>query len=150
VNGEPTARPLPEGRYGRQRTPMMKQSTGRWIAGVLVAVACVLVAYVAYVNLGSEPITAETIGYSERPGDAMEVTFRVTRDDPGKPAVCIVRVRNATGEEGGRKEVLVPPGDDGRPLRTVIKSVGRPVAGNVFGCSYSVPEYLSRGERPTG
>jgi hypothetical protein len=145
VNTEPTTHPLPEGRYGKQRSSMMKYSAARWVAGVLVAIACVLAAYMAYVNLGSDPITAETIGYSERPGNAMEVTFRVSRDDDRKAAVCIVRTRVRSGDEGGRKEVLVPPGNDGQPLRTVIKSTSRPVTANVFGCSYSVPEYLSRG-----
>lgn len=119
------------------------------LAAVGIAVGAVL-AYIAYVNLGATPITAQRVGFEEKPGNAMEITVDVSRDQPGKPAVCIVRVRDISGTESGRKELYIPPGNAGTRLRTVIKSASRPVTADVFGCSYSVPDYLSRRERPTG
>lgn len=112
-------------------------------------VAATAAAYVAYLNVGSTPITAQRIGFEERPGNSMEITIDVSRDEPERPAVCIVRVRDMSGAETGRKELYVPPGGAGMRLRTVIKSGTRPVTADVFGCSYSVPGYLSRPQRPT-
>jgi hypothetical protein len=50
---------------------------------------------------------------------------------------------DVTGAESGRKEILVPAGGGIRRLSTVIRSIGRPVTADVFGCSYDVPPYLS-------
>lgn len=140
---ESVARSLPEGRYGKRRAPRTSRRW-RWTLGGLALAVGVLLTYIAYVNLGDAPISAERIGFSERPGDAMEITINVTKDDENKPAVCIVRVRDRDGAESGRKEILVPAGNNGRPLRTVIRSAGQPVTADVFACSYSVPDYLSR------
>lgn len=140
---------LPEGRYGRPR----RKPAGRWPKWTLGALAVafgVVLAYIAYSNLGNEPITAQRVGFDERPGNRMEITIDVRKDDESKPAVCIVRVRDKTGAESGRKEVLVPANNNGRLLRTVITSGTRPVTADVFGCSYSVPEYLSNAVRPSG
>lgn len=137
------ARTLPEGRYGSG-----KRTGGRrwqvWALAALGIAVGVVLAYIAYVNLGATPITAQRVGFEEKPGNAMEITVDVSRDQPGKPAVCIVRVRDISGAESGRKELYIPPGNAGTRMRTVIKSASRPVTADLFGCSYSVPEYLSR------
>ncbi|GAB2746624.1 DUF4307 domain-containing protein [Amycolatopsis magusensis] len=140
----PTETParLPEGRYGKPKRPAPK----RWrtwalsAAGLLVGGA---VAVLAYANLGTAPIEGERRLFTELPGDAMEITVDVTRDEPERAGVCIVRVRDITGAESGRREVLVPPGESSTAVKAVIKSRGRPVTADVFGCSYEVPEYLS-------
>lgn len=135
---------LPAGRYGRSRgaRPLRRQT--KWALGALAVAIGIGLSLLAYVNLGDAPITAERVGFAEKPDDAMEITIDVRKDDESKPAVCIVRVRNDSGVESGRKELLVPAGNNGRRLRTVIRSAGRPVTADVFGCSYSVPRYLSR------
>ncbi|WP_216209559.1 DUF4307 domain-containing protein [Amycolatopsis aidingensis] len=135
------ARPAPpEGRYGRARTRTPR--TWRVWAATLIALAVGgTVAYVAYQNLGTAPIEAQRLGFTEEPGNAMEITIGVNRDDPGRAGVCIVRVRDISGSESGRKEILVPPGVG--EVSTVIKSIRRPVTADVFGCSYDVPQYLS-------
>jgi hypothetical protein len=123
---------VPEGRYGKRparRTPLAR--------ALLVAAALavgIAVAFLAYRNLGD---------------NRMRFTFDVSRDEPERAAVCVVRVREVTGAETGRREVLVPPG--GSPLRveTVITGSAEPVTADVFGCSYQVPDYLSSKERPT-
>lgn len=144
-----TTRSVPEGRYGSRA----RATPRRWRVWALAALGItvgVVLAYIAYVNLGPTPITGQRVAFEEKPGNAMEITVDVSRDEPAKPAVCIVRVRDISGAESGRKELYVPPGNAGTRLRTVIKSLSRPVTADVFGCSYSVPEYLSRRERPTG
>lgn len=132
---------LPAGRYGPSRR---SRRWPKWQLGVLAVAVGIGLTYLAYTNLGDAPISAERIGFAEKPGNAMEITINVNKDDESKPAVCIVRVRDRSGAESGRKEVLVPAGNNGRPLRTVIRSAGRPVTADVFGCSYAVPDYLSR------
>ncbi|RSM87043.1 DUF4307 domain-containing protein [Kibdelosporangium aridum] len=137
---------LPEGRYGSSRArPLARR--WKWVltgVGLLLAVA---IAFVAYRNLGSAPIESESTGFSPVGSDAVRITFTVNRDEPSRPAVCVVRARVLDGSEGGRKEVLIPPGES--TISTVIKSSGEPVTADVFGCSYQVPPYLSTEARPT-
>lgn len=135
-------RALPEGRYGRAR----RWTPRRWVIWVCTAAAIVVggaVAWIAYVNLGPAPISADQVSYAVQ-GNAIQLTINVIRDDPSKPGVCIVRARDSSGAESGRKEVFVPPGDNHSLQTTVIQSTDRPVSADVFGCSYSVPPYLSR------
>jgi len=137
-----TTRALPEGRYG----PVRGNTARRWrvwVYGAVAIVVSVAVAWVAYVNLGPAPIEAERVLFDEQPGNAMSVTINVTRDDPDKPGVCIVRVRDISGAESGRKEVFVPAGENNSRLTTVVRSIDRPVTADIFGCSYDVPSYLS-------
>ena len=136
------ARTLPEGRYGGGR----RTASARWRRWLYVAIALLVsgvVAYVAYVNLGSAPIDAERVAFTEKPGNAMEITINVTRDDDNRPGVCVVRVRDTTGAESGRKELLIPAGAKYSRMSTTIKSIGRPVTADVYGCSYDIPRYLS-------
>lgn len=138
-----STRALPEGRYGRARG----QTSRRWRTWLFTGAGLVLglvAAWVAYVNLGPAPISADQVSYAVAPDNAMELTINVIRDHPSRPGVCIVRTRDDTGAESGRREVFVPPGDNHSLQTTVIHSIDRPVAADVFGCSYSVPPYLSR------
>ncbi len=133
---------LPEGRYGTKRA----RAPRRWRRGLFLAVALLVsgtIAYIAYVNLGDAPIDAERIAFANKPGNAMEITINVKRDDDSKPGVCIVRVRDKAGAESGRKELVVPAGAKYNRMSTVIKSIGEPVTADVFGCSYAIPRYLS-------
>ncbi|WP_410641440.1 DUF4307 domain-containing protein [Amycolatopsis sp. lyj-346] len=137
-----SAAALPEGRYGTGRA----KTSRRWRRWLFLAIALLvsgLIAWVAYVNLGSAPIDAERIAFSAKPGNAMEITINVTRDDNNRPGVCVVRVRDKTGAESGRKELLIPAGVKYSRMTTTIKSIGEPVTADVFGCSYDIPRYLS-------
>lgn len=136
-------RALPQGRYGRPRRGASRPRW-RWVFTAMGLVAGGVVAWVAYVNLGPVPISADRVSFTELPANAMSVTINVTRDDPSRAGVCIIRVRDVSGAESGRKEVLVPPGDGHGLQTTVIHSTDRPVTAEVFGCSYEIPTYLSR------
>ncbi|MCP2235925.1 DUF4307 domain-containing protein [Prauserella halophila] len=129
-------------RYGTGGKP--KPRHRRWQVWTFTAIALVasgIAAYVGYQNLAGAPIDAQRVTYDERPGDAMEITIDVSRNDPDRKGVCIVRTRNQSGQESGRKEILVAPGQ-GR-VSTVIRSIDRPVTADIYGCSYDIPQYLS-------
>jgi uncharacterized protein DUF4307 len=134
-------------RYGIR--PRKTSRRTYWILGACALLLGGVIAWVGYVNLGSSPIETEQVGFVNLPHDEMRFTFDVTRDTPERPAVCIVRTRVRSGEEGGRREVLVPPGPDTTRVTTTIKSGAEPVTADVFGCSYQVPSYLSTPVRPS-
>ena len=141
-------RALPKGRYGSRGRPPSRRTY--WIVGAGAVVVGGLIAWLVYANLGAAPIETERTGYESLPGNAMRLSFTVTRDHPERPAVCIVRVRGRDGAEGGRKEVFVPPGGMPASVTTIIRSTNEPIVADVFGCSYQVPEYLSTATRPSG
>jgi hypothetical protein len=137
-----TTRALPEGRYGsaRGKTPPRWR---KWLFTLIALVVSGAVAWIAYLNLGPAPIAADRVSFQELPGNSMSVTINATRDDPSRPGVCIVRVQDISGAESGRKEVLIPAGQNHSLQTTVVRSIDRPVTADVFGCSYVVPSYLS-------
>ena len=137
-----------EDRYGTR--PRRTSRRTYWLLGALALLFGCVVAWVGYANLGTAPIETQQSSFENVPGDAMRFTFEITRDTPERAAVCIVRVRVLDGGEGGRKEVLVPPGAKSTRVTTVIRSTKEPVTADVFGCSYQVPAYLSTDLPPSG
>ena len=133
----------PTARYGRQR---LNRRSGRWVAiglTALVAVIGVAVAAIAFTRLGSNEVEGEMAGYRIVDPNTVDVTISVTRDDPSRPVVCIVRTRSYEGDENGRREVLVPPSDAATvQVTTTVKSSGPAVVGDVYGCGTDVPGYL--------
>ncbi|GAB4588841.1 DUF4307 domain-containing protein [Nocardia sp. IFM 10818] len=113
-------------------------------AGVLIA--GVIVAYLGYQQYGPKDIEPERIGYTVVDDSTVEVDFKLTRKNPETPVVCYVRALDADGVEVGRREVLVPASTDGTVrLTTVVKTIERAGAGNIYGCSEKVPAYLRAG-----
>ncbi|WP_243789941.1 DUF4307 domain-containing protein [Saccharopolyspora gloriosae] len=140
---------VPEGRYG-SRARRSVPPVARWaLAGLAIAVL-VAVALVGYQNLGSPPIEGKQTAFAVLDDGSMKVTAEVQRDDPAKAAACVIRGRAESGEEVGRKEILVPPADGTIQLSTVLRTSHRATIGEVYGCTYRVPEYLSTHQRPTG
>jgi hypothetical protein len=133
----------PAGRYGRKR---LSRSNRRWIAvglGVLVLAVGVVIAVVASQRLGTSEVKGELGGYHLVDDQTVQVTITVTRDDPSRPAVCIVRARSIDGSETGRREVLVAPSTHKTvQVTTVVKTSKPPVVGDIYGCGTDVPSYL--------
>jgi Domain of unknown function (DUF4307) len=133
----------PAGRYGRQR---LSRGNRRWIGiglGVLVIVVGIVIAVIASQRLGSGDVKGELGGYQLVDDETVQVTITVTRDDPSRPVVCIVRARSIDGSETGRREVLVPPSTQKTvQVTTVVKASRPPVVGDVYGCGTDVPSYL--------
>jgi hypothetical protein len=126
-------------RYGTRRTP-------RWLPAALlglVVAAALGVAVVGYRNFGAPPIEGRQTAFTVVDDGSVKITFQVVRDQPQRPAVCIVRARSADGDETGRKEVYLPAGASSVLATTVLRTSRRPVTGEVFGCSYEVPVYLA-------
>ncbi len=135
-------RTLPEGRYGsRARGPV--SPVLRWALLVVALVVGGVVAWIGYQNLGTQPIESEQAAFEVLDDSSVEITVEVARDRPERPAVCIVRARSEDGDEAGRREVLVPPAEGTSRVTTVLRTSKPPVTGEVFGCSYQVPAYLS-------
>lgn len=133
----------PADRYGR---PRLNRNTRRWlVVGLVVAVLAlgVVVAVVGFQRLGTSEVKGELSAYRLVDDETVEVTIGVTRPDPSRPAVCIVRVRAQDGSETGRREVLVPPSQQNTvQVTTIVKSTRPPVMGDIYGCGLDVPPYL--------
>lgn len=133
----------PTARYGRQRLSGRQR---RWIAAglaVLVVVAGVIVAIVASGRFGNPEVEGELGGYRLIDDRTVEVTISVTRADPSRPVVCIVRARSIDGSETGRRELLVPPSTSPTvQVTTTVNASAKPVVGDIYGCGTDVPSYL--------
>ncbi|WP_164860574.1 DUF4307 domain-containing protein [Rhodococcus sp. X156] len=134
---------LPAGRYStgtkRHRSPRLTAA----LAVVAALVFGALIALLLYRSFGSSPISSESTGYQTLDDSSISVTFTVTRDDPAKPAVCVVRALTTDHSETGRREVFIPPSDtDIAQYDAVIRASEKPVVADVFGCGYDVPSYL--------
>jgi uncharacterized protein DUF4307 len=133
----------PAARYGRQR--LSRRSRRRLAIGLfaVVLVVGVVVALVGFQRLGTGDVKGELGGYRLIDDATAEVTIMVTRKDPSRPVVCIVRARSIDGSETGRREVLVPPSPQATvQVTTIVKASQRPVVGDVYGCGTDVPDYL--------
>jgi len=110
---------------------------------VLVALAALGLAVVAYQRFEGEAVKSEAVAYEVLDDQTMSVTISVTRRDPSNPVVCIVRVRSRDGAETGRREIVVAGADDKTvQATTTVKSYARPFVGDVYGCGTTVPGYL--------
>lgn len=133
----------PTARYGRQR--LSKRTRRRLAIGLFVAILAigVVVAIVGFQRLGTGDVKGELGGYRLIDDGTAEVTISVTRKDPSRPVVCIVRARSIDGGETGRREVLVPPSSQATvQVTAIVKTSQRPVMGDVYGCGTDVPAYL--------
>ena len=139
---------LLEDRYGTR--PRNTSRRTYWILGACALLLGGGIAWLGYANLGTAPIQTQRVGFENLDGDTMRLTFEITRNTPDRPAVCIVRTRVKSGAEGGRREVLIPPGPATSQVTTTIRSGAEPVTADVFGCSYQVPAYLSTDLPPSG
>ena len=133
----------PSARYGPAR---LSRSKRRWIAialTVLVLAIGIGIAVIASQRLGTGEVKGELGGYQLVDDETVQVTITVTRDDPSRPVVCIVRARSIDGSETGRREVLVPPSTQKTvQVTATVKASRPPVVGDVYGCGTDVPSYL--------
>ena len=133
----------PAARYGRQR--LSRRSRRWWAIGLtaLVLLAGVVIAVVASQRLGTGDVQGELGGYQVVDDETLSVTVKVTRADPSRPVVCIVRAKSIDGSETGRREVLVAPSSQATVnVTATVKSTRPPVVGDVYGCGTDVPSYL--------
>ena len=133
----------PTSRYGQQR--LSRRSRRTLVIGLfaLIVIVGVVIALVAFQRLGSGEVKGELAGYRLLDDRTVEVTVSVTRDDPSRPVVCILRARSIDGSETGRREVLVGPSSQSTVQVSAPVTTSRPPAmGDVYGCGTDVPSYL--------
>jgi hypothetical protein len=133
----------PEARYGHRR--MSRRARRLTVIGLtaLVVVAGVAIAAIGFTRLGAQDVEGELGAYRLIDDRTVEVTLSVTREDPSRPVVCIVRARSKDGSETGRRELLVAPSSQATvQVKTIVRSSSPPVIGDVYGCGTDVPPYL--------
>lgn len=140
---------LPAGRYG---APKSKRSRRWWYWALLAAFVVVglVVAYVAYENLGATPIDPEVTTYRVVDDGTVTATFTVDRNHPNQAADCIVYALAGDGSEAGRAEVYVPPSETTIQLSATLRTDKRATTVEFYGCSYQVPSYLTKSMPPSG
>ncbi|MDZ7884972.1 MAG: DUF4307 domain-containing protein [Mycobacterium sp.] len=133
----------PTARYGRQK--LSRRTRRRVVIGLflLIVTAGVVIALIAFQRFGTGDVKGELGGYKIVDDETVAVTITVTRADPSVPAVCIVRARSISGDETGRREILVPPSTESSVvIDAMVKSTKPPVVGDIYGCGIDVPGYL--------
>ncbi|MDI9898413.1 DUF4307 domain-containing protein [Rhodococcus sp. IEGM 1409] len=139
------SKPLPQDRYpSTTRTG----SPRKWMVWALTALVIVVgggIAYYAYGKFAVKEIETETISFDIANDATVKIRFTVTRDDSSREAMCIVRARSKDGSETGRREVYVPPSEHQTlDFNTEVKTSQPPGMADVYGCSFDVPEYLTK------
>lgn len=133
----------PDARYGRQRLSRPARRRIAIALGVVALMAGIGFAVAGYQRLGSSEVEGKLAGYQLLDSETVDVTISVTRDDPARPVVCIVRARSKDGSETGRREIFVPPSDQTTVQVTApVKTSRPPVTGDVYGCGTDIPGYL--------
>jgi hypothetical protein len=142
-------RGVPVGRYG---APKKARSRKWWYWTLLAAfvAAGVVVAYVAYQNLGADPIDPEVTSYNVISDGLVGASFTVDRNHPDQAADCIIYALSADGDEAARAEIYVPPSESTIELSTELRTDKRATTVEFYGCSYQVPSYLTKSVPPSG
>jgi uncharacterized protein DUF4307 len=123
-----------DARYGRRRRQPLRRMLVLATAAVAVAVALSWLAWAA-VRGSSPAVDGGVVSFDVVSANAVRVTVEVVRD-PSTPAVCVLRARDASGEEVGRREVRVPTGGGRRRvLEWTVPTRGRAVTGELESCS---------------
>ena len=136
--------PPPPPRYGR--TPMAAPTRRRVtnLLGALTVVIALGLATLVYQRFESAAVEGSTAAFVVVDAETVSVTVSVTRRDPARPVVCIVRARSYDGAETGRREIVVGPSEAKTvQVTTTVKTYARSVMGDVYGCGTSVPGYLA-------
>jgi hypothetical protein len=140
---------VPEGRYG-SRGRKRPRPVLRWLLTGLAVLLGFGAAVAGYQNFGNTPIQGKQTAFAVLDDHSVRITLEVQRDEPQRAAECVVRARADNGDEVGRKEILIRPADDTVRQETELRTSSRATTGEVYGCSYNVPEYLSIPTPPSG
>ena len=147
------ADPRSTARYGSEGGGRNRKSQGNLTGKAIAIMAIVLLAGLAvaiarYMAADAErgDVTISMVSHERVADDTMRLWVDVTRKDPNVESYCIVTAMNYEMAEVGRREILVKPGGDAvQRFEVDIPSRDMPVSGSVYGCSTSVPAYLTEG-----
>jgi hypothetical protein len=130
---DPSGRRRPPGRYD---APSRVASRSLAVAlGVLFLAFMLVLAWTLYQRFGTEQVQLRERGYDVVSDELVLVDFDVT-PPPDGTAWCLVRARNAAGEEIGREFVPVAPLESGRSVRVqhALRTRDLAVTGEVPRC----------------
>ncbi|MGA9873183.1 MAG: DUF4307 domain-containing protein [Rhodococcus sp. (in: high G+C Gram-positive bacteria)] len=137
---------LPEGRYPASTS---RRGIDRRTKNVLLVVVLLVglgVAYFGYQRFAVQDVEGKALSFDIVDSSTMSISFSVTRADPEREVVCIVRARSRDGSESGRREVLVPGSATSEvEVTSIVRTSKPPAVGDVYGCGTNVPEYLRAG-----
>ena len=139
---DPAPRSGPRATYPTERTPTNRR---RWFyaASVAVVVIGLAIAFFGYKQFADPEVSGEATAFEIVSSDTVSVQYTVNRSDPSDSVSCVVRARAEDGSEVGRREVLIPAGDQIQVgANTEVLTSEPAVIGEVFGCTTSVPPYL--------
>jgi hypothetical protein len=123
-----------DARYGR--TPARRRTARWWAIGVALAVAAVVVAWVAWVGLlgPDASVDARTSGYTVVSDAEIEVEYEVTVA-PGMTASCALEALNEKYAVIGWKIVDLPASSDqNRSLTDMVRTSEPAVTGLIYRC----------------
>ncbi|AOW94296.1 hypothetical protein BFN03_02145 [Rhodococcus sp. WMMA185] len=139
-------RTLPPGRYGAAKKPTRPKRWQIWALSAIVAAVGLTVAVFAFNRFNASEIDSQATSFDLVSDSQIDITFTVTREEPYRDAVCIIRSRSRDGSETGRREVYIAGGNDKTVKITAPVYTSRPPAmGDIYGCSLDVPAYLTKG-----
>jgi hypothetical protein len=141
------AQQVPAGRYGKSNRPRRRWSTKVIVVvlGAAMAVAAGAVTWLTFRSVTHPDVQGTLITFNVVNDSTMSIELTVARDDPSRPAVCIVRARSRDGSETGRRELYIPPSQSTTvQVVTEVKSSQPPGVGDLYGCGFDVPAYLER------
>ncbi|WP_024332589.1 DUF4307 domain-containing protein [Gordonia hirsuta] len=146
VGDRPKPQSGPRATYPTEQSP---QSRRRWflISSTTVVVLGVIIAFIGWKQFADPEVSGSATGHDVLSSNSVAVLYTVNRKNPDEAVACVVRGRAQDGAEVGRREVLIPAGDEVQiGARTVVQTSRPAVIGEVFGCTTSVPSYLQAEE----
>ncbi len=142
VADQPKPQSGPRATYPTEQSP---QSRRRWflICSAGVVVLGLVIAFVGWKQFADPEVSGSATGHEVLSSNSIAVQYTVNRQNPDEPVSCVVRGRAQDGAEVGRREVLIPAGDQVQVgARTVVQTSRPAVIGELFGCTTEVPSYL--------
>lgn len=127
----PGARPAE--RYGDRPTNARRKVLLAAVGGGLALLVLAWWIWVAAVR-SSPPVRYEVLGFQRISATSVEIRFSVVRE-PGVSIACILRARGTSGQEVGRRQVVIPADSDDRSeVSAALRTTAAAATGEVLGC----------------
>nr|WP_120492152.1 DUF4307 domain-containing protein [Corynebacterium lactis] len=137
---------LKQQRYGDTNRNMPAKLIVIGIVGMLIIAGAYI--FVQMNRVTTPDVSATQAGWSRTPGKEAEefiFTLDVTREKPELDSYCIIYALNYDLAQVGRRDVLVPAGGPATVRMDVpIATRETAVAGDVYGCSTEIPDFLKK------
>lgn len=114
------------------------------LLSVLVIAILVAGGWLIYQQTRTESVELAETGYEVIDDHTTTMRVDLSRSDPQTPVYCIVRARDGSGAETGRREIYFPSSEhETLRIEVPIRTLTRAVDVDSYGCGEDVPEYLA-------